>query len=86
MPRFRVEQYEIHVLAYEVESATGAEAINRVLGGLALPMDNSLEYVEIAEDYGLPTDEHRELADDLRSLGVPVGLVIPSVRSVERIE
>jgi hypothetical protein len=35
----------------------------------------------------LPADENRELADELRGLGVPVGEgVIPSIRSIIRVE
>lgn len=64
-----------------------AEAIKKVLDGLALPVDDSLEYIEVAEDFGLPTDEYMDLADELRALGVPVGeAVIPSIRSVERVD
>jgi len=51
------------------------------------PVDDSLEYVEVAEDIGLPVDEYRELAEELRALGVSVGHdVIPSIRSIEEIE
>jgi hypothetical protein len=51
------------------------------------PVDGRLEYVEVAEDIGLPVDEYRDLADELRALGVSVGDdVIPSIRSIEEIE
>ena len=50
-------------------------------------MDNSLDFIEVAEDYGLPVDEHPELADQLRALGVPVDeAVIPSIRSIVQVE
>ena len=40
--------------------------------------------MEIADDHGLPVDEHPDLAEALRALGVPVdGQVIPSIRSIE---
>jgi hypothetical protein len=52
----------------------------------AEPVDGGLEYIEIAEDFGMPTDEYRELADELRGLSVRVGEVIPSIRSVEQVE
>ena len=40
-----------------------------------------------AEDFGLPVDEYRDLADELRALGVPIGDdVIPSIRSIEESE
>ncbi len=49
-------------------------------------MDDSLEYVETAEDIGLPVDENRDLADDLRALGVSVDDdVIPSIRNIREV-
>ncbi len=83
MRKFEIEQYEIHVQKYTVEAATEAEAIVKLFGGAAEPVDNSLEYVEIAEDLGLPADEHCDLAEALRELGVPVDEVIHSIRSIE---
>ena len=78
MPMFEIEQYEIHVQTYTVEADSEAEAIVKLLDGLAEPVDNSQEYVELAEDHGLPVDEHPALAEALRALGVPVdGQVIP---------
>jgi hypothetical protein len=51
------------------------------------PVDDSLEYVETAEHIGLWVDEYRELAAELRALGVSVGEdVIPSIHSIEKIE
>ena len=52
--------------------------------GQAVPVDNGLEFIEVCEDLGLPADEHRELADQLRTLGVSVGEdFIESIGSVE---
>lgn len=87
MPMFEIEQYELHAMKYRVEAATEAEAIQRLLDGEAEPVEQSQDYIEVAEDFGLPTDEHRELADELRALGVAVGdAVIPSVRSIQQVE
>ena len=45
------------------------------------------EYIEVAEDFGLPVDEYRDLADELRALGVAIGDdVIPSIRTIEEID
>lgn len=50
-------------------------------------MESGLEYIEIAEDIGLPVDEYRELVDDLRELDITVDEhVIPSIRSIERVQ
>ena len=87
MPEYRIEQYEIHGQQYRVEADNVADAICKLLDGEADPVDDSLEYIEICEDRGLPADEHRELADQLRSLGVPVDdHVIPSIRTVVQVE
>lgn len=87
MPQYEIEQYELHVMKYRVQAENEIEAIIRLLDGEAEPVDDGLEYIEVAEDFGLPVDEHRELAAQLSDLGVPVGeYVIPSIRSVELIE
>ena len=84
MPTFVIEQYEIHTQTYRVEASSEAEAIKILFDGQADPVDNGLEFIEVCEDLGLPADEHRKLAAQLRSLGVTVGdVVIPSIRSVE---
>ena len=85
MPQYEIEQYELHVMKYRVEAQSEAEAIAKLFKGNAEPVDDSLEYVEVCEDRGLPADEHRELAEQLRALGVTVDeAVIPSIRSVVR--
>ena len=84
MPTYEIEQYEIHTQTYRVEASSEAEAIKILFDGQAVPMDNGIEYIEVCEDLGLPADEHRKLAAQLRSLGVSVGeVVIPSIRSIE---
>ena len=83
MPMFEIEQYEVHTQTYRVEANNEADAIVKLLDSEAEPVDDSLDYIEVAEDLGLPVDECRELADQLRDLGVPVGEhVIPSIRSI----
>lgn len=69
------------------EANSEAAAIQKLFDGEAEPVDDSLEYVEVAEDIGIPVDENRDSADELRALGVSVGDdVIPSIRSIEEIE
>ena len=87
MPKYEIEQYEIHVASYRVEAESEAAAIPKLFEEELEPVDGSLEYVEVAEEIGLPVDEYRDFADDLRSLGVVIGHdVIPSIRSIEAIE
>ena len=87
MPIYEIEQYELHTTKYRVEADNEAQAIARLLDGEAEPVDNSLDFIEVADDYGLPVDENRELADQLRERGIAVGDdIIPSVRSIEEAE
>ena len=87
MPTFEIEQYEIHTQRYRVEAANDAEAIKKLFAREADALDNEQEYIEVAEDLGLPVDDYRELASALRTLGVAVGPdVIPSIRSVEIVD
>lgn len=84
MPIFEIEQYEIHTMKYRVEANSEAEAIKMLFDGKADAVDNGLDFIEVCEDLGLPADDHRELVDQLRLLGVSVGeAVIESIRSVE---
>lgn len=83
---YEIEQYELCVTRYRVEASSEAEAVAKLLDGKADAVDNSHDYLEAAEDCGLPADEHQEMADELRRLGVAVDEIIPSIRSVEQIE
>lgn len=84
MPVYAIQQYELHVITYQVEADDPADAIVKLLDGEAEPRDNSQEYIEIADERGLFVSEHPELAAKLRTLGVPVDdRIIPSIRSIE---
>jgi hypothetical protein len=86
MPTFEIEQYELHAMKYRVEAASEAEAIAKLFAGEAEPVEQSQDMIEVADDYGLPADEHRQLADVLRGLGIQVDAVIPSIRCIEKVE
>lgn len=87
MPVYEIEQYELHTMTYRVEADDPAEAIVKLLDGEADPVDNSQEYIEIADERGLLVADHPELAEKLRAQGVPVDdQIIPSIRSVSMIE
>lgn len=83
---YEIEQYEICITKYRVEASSEAEAIAKLFDGGADAVDNSHEHIEVAEDCGLPADEHQELAAELRELGVPVDEIVPSIRSIEQVE
>jgi hypothetical protein len=85
MPTYRVEQYELHATAYEVQASDEAEAIAKLLAGKAKPVEESQDFIEVADDYGLPADEYLELAEALRDRGIPIDEVIPSIRSIEEV-
>lgn len=82
MPTFAIEQYELHVMTYDVDAATEADAVARLYDGLVEPVDDSLEFCEIDNSRGLPAGKHAELADALRTRGVSVDAVIPSICSI----
>ena len=89
MPTFEIEQYELHTQTYRVEASSEAEAIKKLFDGDGdgdgdvEAVDNSQEYIEVAEDFGLPVEQNRELADELRSLDVSVGEdIIASIRTI----
>ena len=87
MPQYEIEQYETHTQKYRIKANSEAQAIAKLFNSEADPVDGSLEYTEVCEDLGLPAEEYRDLADELRSLGVAVGEhVIPSIRSIKRVE
>jgi hypothetical protein len=83
---FEIEQYELHTQIYRVQADTEAEAIAKLFNGEADAVDDGLEYIEVAEDLGLPADEYHDLAEALRALDVSVEDVIPSIRGIERVE
>lgn len=86
MPRYEIEQYELHTMKYGVEAADEAEAIMKLLAGEAESIDDTLELIEVADDYGMPVAENRKLAAALRALGIEIGSVIPSIRTIEEAE
>jgi hypothetical protein len=86
MPIYEVEQYELHVERYRDEANREAEAIAGLFNGKADPVDGSLEFIEVADDVGLPVDDNADLADALRALDIAIGFdIIPSIRSIKEI-
>lgn len=84
MPVFRIEQYELHTQTYSVEADSEAEAISKMLDGNGEPVDDSQAFIEVADERGMAVEYHRQLAEQLRVLGVAVTeTMIPSIRSIE---
>lgn len=80
---YLVEQYELHVSTYEAITSNAAEAIAKVLDGEAEMVEDSTEYVEICDAFGMPVEGNEELAAQLSEMNVQVDEdKIPSIRSV----
>lgn len=84
---YEIEQYELHTMKYRVEAASLAEAIALRLEGAGDAVADSLALIEVAEDFGLPADDDRDLCDALHKLGLSVkGSVIPSIREIHEVQ
>ena len=87
MPIYEIEQFEMHTQKYRVEADSEAQAIKRLFAGEADVVDGSLEFIQVADDCGLPVDEYRDLADALDALGESVDDdVIPSIRCIVQVD
>lgn len=86
MSTYEIEQYELHTMKYRIEADDAVEAIVKLFNGEAEAVDNSLDFIEVADERGLLVADHPELAEKLRAQGVPAEQVIPSIRGIEEIE
>jgi hypothetical protein len=89
MPVYEIEQYEVHIQKYRVEGAVDeADAIVKLFQGEADAIDNSLEYVEVAEDRGMSVIGEEDLAAKLLDRGIldMSHIVIPSIRDIHQVE
>ena len=83
MPTYQIEQYELHSAKYHVKATCEAEAIAKFLEGEGNPVNESLEFIEMAEDRGMPVDDHPSLVRSLRKHDIAFSNFIPSIRSIE---
>lgn len=87
MPIYDIEQYELHVQRYRIDADSEADAVAQLFDGEADPVDGSLEYIEVADGYGLPVDENMDLVVELRNLQLTIGSdLVPSIRSIAVVE
>jgi hypothetical protein len=86
MPLYEIDQYEIHVLRHKIQADNEADAITKLFQGEGEA--TSFIFVGIANDYGMPVDDHRDLADQLFDRGVIDGNdeIIPSIRDIRQVE
>lgn len=87
MPKFIVEQYELHMTENVVEADSPAAAVKLLLGKPSLEnnRDDCSQFLEVAEQYGMLAEANQELVHQLRQLGVPVLGFIPGIRQVYRL-
>ncbi|MGO9115645.1 MAG: hypothetical protein ACLP9L_41085 [Thermoguttaceae bacterium] len=83
MPTYEIEQYELHSSKYRVEADCEAEAVAKFFAGEGDPVDQSLEFIEPAEDYGMPADDYPSLVRGLQKHGIDASDCIPSIRSID---
>ena len=88
MPVYRLFQYEIHIQGYDVTADDETDAIARLFLGEGDPIDNSLEFINVADDHGMSVNENRDLADQLFDRGVihSSDEIIPSIRCCDEVE
>jgi hypothetical protein len=88
VPRYRIEQYELHAQTYEVEADSPGKAIEKLFDGCGDAVDNGLEYVEVADKYGMGGEEFDEKTfDSLREYGLLISDsdYLTSIRSIEEL-
>jgi len=95
MPVYDVQQYEVHAVTYRVSAANPAEAVKKVLNGEGWSIDNSQEFIEVADMYGMPVERLGENLDwpTLQAQIIEAGLdctspddCVDSIREVELFE
>jgi len=93
MPKFLIEQYELHAQKKLVEADSRGEAIARLLDGDYESVSNGLEFIMIADDFGLPAAINQSLVTELKNVNPPIYVqtcdeqsIIPSIRSIEEIK
>jgi hypothetical protein len=88
---FEVELYELHSAKVRVHAKDKAEAILRALEAKSEPVDDSGEYIEMADGYGVFANDaglaltKEELAKVTKELGIKPCESIPAVRQVEEV-
>jgi len=87
MPIYELEQYELHVMKYRVTADDEADAIAKLFRGEGEPVEDSLDFVEVANDLGLSLTESPDLACRLFERGIIDGndQIVPSIRSVRQV-
>jgi len=85
---FVVEVYELHAEKHAVMAEDRIDAIERINAGEGDIVDNSLEYIETASDYGISIEEMAFSDEEIERMeknGAADfnGGYVPGIRSVE---
>jgi hypothetical protein len=85
---YELERYELYVKRYHVHSDSELDAVLRLYHGEAEPVDGPMEFVEVANNDGLPVAEALDLAAQLLEVGAieNFDIVIPSIRSIREVQ
>jgi hypothetical protein len=88
---FEVELYELHASKTLVHAKDKAEAILKAVQGEGDPMDDTCEYIEMADGYGMKANDPtlgltKEEIDKLtKELGIKPGDSIPHLRQIDEV-
>jgi len=88
---FEVELYELHASRVTVHAKNKAEAILKAVHGRGEPVDDSSEYVEMADGYGMTANDAvlgltvEELNHITSDLGIKRLDIIPTLRMIEEV-
>lgn len=88
---FEVELYELHASKVSVHAKDKAEAILKAVHGQGDPIDDTCEYVEMADGYGMTANDaglalnEEELAKVTKELGIQRLGIIPTLRQIEEV-
>jgi hypothetical protein len=70
--KFIISVYELHYSDYRVEADDAADAVEKINDGQGELIDNSIEYVETADEYGI---SHASLEEDQLDSFIERGLL-----------
>ncbi len=80
---YTIEVYELHTSKYIVEATSLPQALQVYQNGGADLEDDSQEYIETADRYGIPLAELECSEAESKRLQAEYGDTLPGIRSIE---
>lgn len=77
-----IEAYELWAQRYRVKARSPEDALRKFYKGSAAAVDDTAEYLELAEEYGLSPDQLQERGLNLGRLPGNVDAWLPGVRDI----